>query len=253
MFIFRDVNVQSLKRSDDVSPSSRNQIIIGVVVGGVVFIAITAGVILFFHFRKRKRNHSTTKRDQQLLPVQIPPAYKATSVIYPSIPPEQRASQSYSQSYAQEGRSESEQPPAYQPPLPTYDPSKYQNVDRPISTMEISRENIGGPRLNPVYYPDPRMSFQPMDDRLTIQRLSGETSVEHGRRPSDMSSFRGTASLEWPRPSMQSSETARSNGMTRPLSFDESDEACLSRPLDEENRPPRRPKPTLSRLITNFG
>lgn len=120
--------------------------------------------------------------------------------------------------------------------------------------MEMSRQNFAGSIPNPVHYHDPRLSFQPMDDRLTIQRLSGETSVENRRRPSGMSSYRGTSSWEWPRPSMQSSDsTVRSNGMTRPLSFDESDETCLSRPLDQENRPPRRPKPTLSRLITNFS
>ena len=215
---------------------------------------VTAGTIIFFHIRKRKQNHHTTKHDQQLLPLHIPPAYKTNSVmLYPSIPSEQRSSQSYSQPYTQEGRSEPEQLPAYQPKLPTYDPSKYQNVDRPLPTMEIGRQSIGPSILNPVHYPDPRMSFQPMDDRLTIRRLSGETSVEFGRRPSGMSSYLGTSSWEQRRPSMQSSDTFRSNGIDRPLSFDESDETPLSRPHEEENRRPRRPRPALSRLITNFS
>lgn len=201
--------------------------------------AVTAGIILFFHFHKRKQDRRN-KHDQQLLPLHIPPAYKATSAEYPIIPSPARPPQPYTHA----GRRGPDHPPAYQAALPVYDPSKYQNLNWPISTSELNRQSIGpGPSLlNPVHYPGARRSFHPVDNRLTIQRLSGATSVELARRQFGMSSFRGDSSLEWSRPSNES--TLGSNGE-------------LSRSLSQSGelspRRPRRPKPVLSRLITNFG
>lgn len=111
--------------------------------------------------------------------------------------------------------------------------------------------------MDPVYYPDStaRRSFQAqpvVDNKLTIQRLSGATSIEFTRRQSGMS-------LDcWSRPSNDSStlwSTTTNGGMSRSLSPESGDNERRVLPVagDEGNRRPRRPKPVLSRLITNFS
>jgi hypothetical protein len=123
-----------------------------------------------------------------------------------------------------------------QPSLPTYDPSKYQPI-RPISTPSAdpyasytTSTSRGQPsRLSNVHYNDGRSS-------ITIQRTADQSgySTSGARRQSAM-----------PFPAHVSESRSRSG---------EGRERSASEPMPQQGtRGPRRAKPVLSRLITNFG
>lgn len=197
---------------------------------------VTAGIILFFHFRKRKESRSS-KREQSLLPLHVPPPYsKTTSLDYSNHVSLDIEGQP--EPYTQDPPREPDQPPAYQASLPAYDPSKYQDAHRPLSTstMEISHQQPS--MLNPVHYADARGSIQPLDNRLTIQGLSVGTHEFLGRQSG---AFRGA---EWPLP-------AQSNA-SPPTRQNQLEEPEPTPTTTTEDTRPRRPKPVLSRLITDF-
>jgi len=121
-----------------------------------------------------------------------------------------------------------------QPSLPTYDPSKYQPI-RPISTPNADpytsyMSSRGQPsRLNNVHYNDGRSSIQRTADRQATY------STSTARRQSAMP-YQARASESRSRPA-----EGRERSASEPM------------PLQENTRGQRRPKPVLSRLITNFG
>ncbi|RMJ24916.1 hypothetical protein PHISP_04225 [Aspergillus sp. HF37] len=211
-----------LQRSNGPSESTSNQIIIGVVVGGFVLIVLTAGVILCVRFRKRK-DHDPRKHERQLLPIYIPPAYKTQSLEYPN-------SFSFSASLSRQSDThpQPDQPPAYQASLPTYDPSRYQRVDRPLSTMEIGQNSLGPTPPNPVHYAAPTRSHQALavDNRFSFQRSEGTEAV--GR----------------PSVSTITSNPAVHTGQDQPQP-----QPLLGSTVRGER--PRKPRPALS-LITNL-
>lgn len=178
------------------------------------------------HFRKRKE-HRPRKHERQLLPIYIPPAYKTQSLEYPnsfsfsaSLP---RQSDTHPQQHQQP--TEPDHPPAYQPSLPTYDPSRYQRIDRPLSTMEIGQNSLGPTPPNPVHYAAPTRSHQALavDNRFSFQRSEGTEEVG---RPSVSTNPNVHTGQDQPQP--------------RPL---------LGSTVHGER--PRKPRPALS-LITNL-
>lgn len=124
-----------------------------------------------------------------------------------------------------------------QPPLPTYDPSKYQPI-RPTSTHSADLiSSYGYPntrgqpsRLSEVHYNDARSSI--------YQPPPPQNLPSHARRQSTM-----------PMPSYPTVSAERSfrSGDGRERSHSE---PMVSAP--QGARGPKRAKPVLSRLVTNF-
>ncbi|PLB54599.1 hypothetical protein P170DRAFT_432227 [Aspergillus steynii IBT 23096] len=238
------------------SNASRDRIIIGVVVGGVAAIAITAG-ILFVLLKKRKWDRIRRYEERVLaahaadgtsghgykaygfapgdLELGDTRASSSLSWTYGGAPqsleqnpgpgpePGQHQNQSQSQRQRRESHDSVSPPPAYQP-LPVYDPSRYSGIG--ISTLPAA--------VKP--------SWKKGSSRGSLS-MSGSGSGANPHRnsttyiggldlPSDQrGGSLGRASPEGPR-SMESEGGEASSG--------------------QGVRGPRRPKPVLSRLITNL-
>lgn len=149
-----------------------------------------------------------------------------------SAPP---ASASLPSSYqCQVGRDiQEEQPPAYNAhSIPIYDPSRYHELQqqqqqqqfRPMSTLTINSGYLHYLGSNSTYgQRSLQLSMPFQGHRHTIQGMPG----------SHVGLGQGTASRS-------RSENSASHLLSAPVS-------------DDGTRPPRKPKPVLSRLITNFG
>ncbi|KAI9931009.1 hypothetical protein ASPWEDRAFT_23122 [Aspergillus wentii DTO 134E9] len=203
--------------------STQDQIIIGVVVGGVAVIAITAGIV--FVIWKKRRWDRIQRHEEQLLAYHLPPTYKVNT--HPSRP----------QSYYNPVR-ETDRPPTYHQTLssslPVYDPSKYQDL-RPTSIQ-----------VQPVYSPNNGRRSSHLPPPPENRPFSFIHSSPEYTRDSALLSARGPSPEDDLRPSMHLDSNI--SYPTGQLSVE-----SPSIPLVEGMRPPRRPKPVLSRLITNFG
>ncbi|OJJ89258.1 uncharacterized protein ASPGLDRAFT_30970 [Aspergillus glaucus CBS 516.65] len=236
-----DINGVSGDSSEPDSLSPEKQAIIGAVVGGVAVIAITAGILFFLI--KKHRWDQIRQREKALLALHAPPpAYDSSdtsnssrssrkpspSPLLPPVPvptPARPASLSVPSSYqCHTSRDIEEQPPAYDAPsIPVYDPSRYQQRQqqpfRPTSTPTINSGHLHYLSGDTMYGQRSSQLIVPFQGhRHTIQ------SVPASHIGGQWSGTRVTASNP-------SSAPVGSNG----------------------TRPPRKPKPVLSRLITNFG
>lgn len=190
-----------------------------------------------FSRKERARRKQQTERER-FTPLQVPPAYKADIYEVPNGPrsAHPRPLSSFAPDFSRQHEPRASADHARYPALPTYDPSKYQPI-RPTSTASADLlasyahpESQSGrsSRLSAVHYHDARHSvYQPVPDQYSVPT--------HTRQASAMPS----------RPAV-TERSARGEGRERSAS--EPMPAALT-----QGKGPRRPKPVLSRLITNFG
>ncbi|KAE8352606.1 hypothetical protein BDV28DRAFT_134796 [Aspergillus coremiiformis] len=212
------------------SDPSTDHIIIGVVLGCVAVIAITAG-ILFILFKKRRWDH-IRRHEEGMLAMHTSMGYKPEECLSsnPTMGRPRPYSSFYSYSQPQDqnrihprGRQSGDTPPPAYTTLPAYDPSRYHAISQLPPTVKVHRPT----QVNPVSTFETRpFSFirgveQPYTGPAEMQRSS---FLAHQRDPSSESS--------------QSMDSDKTTNFSRPL---------------EGSQSLRRPKPVLSRLVTNFG
>ncbi|EAW25284.1 uncharacterized protein NFIA_107760 [Aspergillus fischeri NRRL 181] len=242
MVISRDTNYSGHVESDHASSTSTDgsgsgsssnvtAIIIGVVVGGVAAIAITAG-ILFFLYKKRRWDR-IRRREEQLLEYDIQAGLKSEDAELATMRGRPSSSLSVYRAHSDDI---SDRPPAYQTlHVPVYDPSRYRDINVPPAVQFSAMRQ---PPLQPADNAPARVSSQfrnqpvshPNDDSPLPQLLQPPGPV-----------FRGT-SPDSTRDSIQSDSL-----------FQATVAPADSSTLDRTARLPRRPKPVLSRLITNLN
>jgi len=194
---------------------------------------VTGGLLYLFSRKERAK-----RKQQRAERLPVPPAYKPN--YYEALSGPRSAHPRPLSTFAPDYSHYHYAPRASmdQPPLPTYDPSKYQPI-RPTSTHSADLlSSYGYPdpngqscRLREVHYNNARSS--------TYQPPPPQGLPSHARRQSAM-----------PMPSYSTASTERSTrlGDGRERSHSE---PMLSTP--QGARRPKRAKPVLSRLITNFG
>ncbi|PYH78437.1 hypothetical protein BO82DRAFT_156662 [Aspergillus uvarum CBS 121591] len=238
-------------RSTGLSSSSMDGMIIGVVLGSVVLVAVT-GILVFLCHKKRSmqrredrqflidhhisfalgyyptlRDLDANQKEQQL---EEGVATGGITTAFP--PPTQPMSRLSAHYHSPVDDFLRDPPPAYQPqPLPTYDPSRYQRVDVPPPP----------PPPPPVvglaipYHHYPTLGLQ--EERPPSSILSPPAPIMAQRD-----------SFITPRFSFQPSPTI---GPLRDLNEDVS--LSSSHNLDgTAQQMPRRPRPVLSRLVTDL-
>ncbi|RAH74169.1 uncharacterized protein BO66DRAFT_143775 [Aspergillus aculeatinus CBS 121060] len=239
-------------RSTGLSSSSMDGMIIGVVLGSVVLVAVT-GILAFLCHKRRSmqrredrqflidhhisyalgyyptlRDLDANQKEQQLEEGRGEAGGGTTmsSVFPPPAQPMSRLSAHYHSPVDDFLR---DPPPAYQPqPLPTYDPSRYQRVDAPPPPAPA----VG---LAIPYHHYPTLGLQ--QERPPSSILSPPAPIMAQRD-----------SLITPRFSFQPSPTI---GPLRDLNDDAS--LASSNNLDgTAQQMPRRPRPVLSRLVTDL-
>lgn len=187
---------------------------------------------------------------ERLVPLQVPPAYKADIYEVPNGPrsahPRPLSSFAPDFSRHQDHRPRASVDHARYPALPTYDPSKYQPI-RPTSTASAdlltsyvypNPQGGGSSRLSAVHYNDVRQSmYQPSVADQYSPPMPRETVASHARQ---------TPAMPF-RPTLAEQRSSRS-GEGRERSVSEPMPAALM-----QGKGPRRAKPVLSRLVTNFG
>ncbi|PYH73724.1 uncharacterized protein BO88DRAFT_422030 [Aspergillus vadensis CBS 113365] len=223
MILPRDVYPRQDSSSSVESPSSgRDQIIIGVVFGGVAAIMIISAILLI-RCKKRSNERRHRRQQQRLLAhhlsqsttgyYQYHPDLEGSKPQTPEYPLEitSTAQQEPSscleqQQHPPQQRVIEDPPPAYQP-LPVYDPSRYHGVDGMVGIA--------------VPYPGVTAS---------MYRMSG-LGIEPQRRVPDRDSNAFSFAVE------------------------ERLDVPVNRPGGEaeEGQSVQRPRPVLSRLVTNFG
>jgi hypothetical protein len=190
---------------------------------------------LLYLFSKKERAKRKNQQAERAAEVQVPPAYSRRNNYHDH--PRSAHPRPLS-SFAPDYRQSQYLPRASmdQPSLPTYDPSKYQPI-RPISTSSADPHTsynmpsrVQPSRLSNVHYNDGRSS-------ITIQRTADQSgySTLNARRQSGMP-FQAHVSESRSRPG-----EGRERSASEPM------------PLQGGTRGPRRAKPVLSRLVTNFG
>ncbi|KAJ5308941.1 hypothetical protein PENANT_c020G10424 [Penicillium antarcticum] len=237
--------------------SSRTPLIVLGVIGGTLIFLAMSGTLLYLFSRKERarRRNALAQEVEAFSPLQPPPAYKVDDLRAPRGPhsAQPRPLSSFAPDFSRHDqfpRASYEQPPPY----PTYDPSRYQ-PNHPLSNelnahphphaytypnqpIPVPAGQGQGPgpssRLSAVHYHDARQS-------LSLSRpLSVVGQVPPGPGV-------GPVPAAVPRPRRQTGmppppERPRQEGRERSVS-----EPTLLQPAG-----PRRPKPVLSRLITNF-
>ncbi|KAJ5225258.1 hypothetical protein N7468_006483 [Penicillium chermesinum] len=225
-----------------------------------VAIAVTGLLHLFSRKERAKRRHA--QQEAEYSPVQVPSAYTKDDYYPPaagprsahprplsSFAPDLSRQSYYHAQYAQYAQhaQHAQQPRAScdQPPLPTYDPSKYQpqpsrptsipNYDLSSWQYPYNRQSsqLSAAHYNPrgsVYQPVPAAGVGPFPAPLPFE------SAPSNRRQSAMP-FRPMSDKLEPR-------TGRERSSSEPLQVEP------GRQQDSSGR--RRAKPVLSRLITNF-
>ncbi|KAL2861770.1 hypothetical protein BJX68DRAFT_11652 [Aspergillus pseudodeflectus] len=313
------------------SSSKTTSIIIGVVVGGVAAIAITAG-IMFFFIKKRKwdkirqceerlidyqlatghssklHSRSVTPEDHQqylnMLAAQQQQQSSTTTTAYPYSPANvlsdpmnatagqqgtgtvtghrargmsAPASTTLGQALSQgQGPSPEAPPPTYQSLHPRYDPSRYSQMstrfsssfDFPRSSTSTNGNSIPGVLPGHGHGQSSSLSFSPPESSTWYQQQQKQQGYAQypqyqpapagsegqwplastGMTTTTTTAASGTASGSRSGSSSGSRSNARSNTRFGRRSASESG-------IDggETTRGPRRPRPVLSRLITNFG
>ncbi|KAI9042644.1 mannose-6-phosphate isomerase [Aspergillus affinis] len=252
----RSDDYESTDSSSSSSNTSRDRIIIGVVVGGVAAMAITAG-ILFVLFKKRKWDRIRRYEERVLaahttegtsghgykaygfalgdLELGDTRASSSLSWTYggaPQSPEQEESGQHQSQSQHQrqgQGHRErreshdSSPPPAYQP-LPVYDPSRYSGIG--ISRLPAA--------VKPSWMMGSRGSMA----------MSGSGSDRDQHRHS--TTYIGGLDQSLDQRARSSLSRSSPEGSR---SFESEERETLT---GQGGRGPRRPKPVLSRLITNL-
>ncbi|KAB8239669.1 hypothetical protein BDV23DRAFT_179467 [Aspergillus alliaceus] len=211
------------------SDSSTTPIIVGVVLGCVVAIAITAGT-LFILLRKR-RWYRVRRYEEEMLSMRGPTGYKRQGFGFPSDnhqPRPHSSMHSYSQPQEQShthprGRLSGDTPPPAYTTIPAYDPSKYHTISQLPPTMQINRPMQGNPIG--VFEERPFSFIRGVEQQYT--------SPAETQRSSSHAQHRG--------PSPEGAWSMESESST----------TNFSRPL-EGVQSPRRPKPVLTKLVTNF-
>ncbi|KAF4244951.1 hypothetical protein CNMCM8980_009905 [Aspergillus fumigatiaffinis] len=242
MVISRDTSYSGHVESDHASSTSTDgsgsgsssnvtAIIIGVVVGGVAAIAITAGILFFLH--KKRRWDRIHRREEQLLEYHIQAGWKAEDAELATMRGRPSSSLSIYRAHSDDI---SDRPPAYQTlHVPVYDPSRYRDIDVPPA---VQFSAIRQPPLQPIDNAPARVSSQlrnqpvshPNDDSPLPQLLQPPGPLFLGTSPDST------------RDSIQSDSL-----------FQATAAPAESSTLDRTARLPRRPKPVLSRLITNLN
>ncbi|KAE8134332.1 hypothetical protein BDV38DRAFT_255653 [Aspergillus pseudotamarii] len=212
------------------SDPATDQIIIGVVLGCVAAIAVTAG-ILFILFKKRRWDR-IRQYEEDMLVMHAPMGCKPQE--YPSSNQGMERPRPYSSMYSysrpQEqshthprGRLSGDTPPPAYTTIPAYDPSKYQAISQLPPSVKINRPA----QVDPISMIEERpFSFI----RGVEQQYTGPMETQ---RSSSQTEQRGL--------SLESARSMNSDSST----------TNFSRPL-EGAQSLRRPKPVLSRLVTNF-
>lgn len=241
MFVSRDTNYSDHVESDQASSTSTDgsgsgsssnvtAIIIGVVVGGVAAIAITAG-ILFFLYKKRRWDR-IRRREEQLLAYHIQAGWKAEDAELATMAGRPSSSLSI---YRAHSADINDRPPAYQTlHVPVYDPSRYRNIDIPPAVQFSARQAQSQPVDNASVRASSHLRNQP------VSHLNDDSPLPQLLQPPRLS-FLGH-SPESTRDSIQSDSLFQATVVPADSST-----------LDQTPRPPRRPKPVLSRLITNLN
>ncbi|KAE8382941.1 hypothetical protein BDV26DRAFT_195563 [Aspergillus bertholletiae] len=198
------------------------QIIVGVVLGCVAVIAITAG-ILFILFKKRRWDR-IRQYEESMLAMHAPIGYPGD---YQGMERPRPYSSMYSYSRPQEqprGTLAGESPPPAYTTIPAYDPSRYHAISQLPPTKKISRPT----QVDPVA----KVEERPFSFIRGVEQQYTGPSESH--RSSSQAEQRGL--------SLESSRSMDSDSST----------TNFSRPLDGVQSL-RRPKPVLSRLVTNFN
>ncbi|OOF97973.1 hypothetical protein ASPCADRAFT_3036 [Aspergillus carbonarius ITEM 5010] len=224
MFLPHDGNMGTYPRSSsssvESSSSGRDQMIIGVVFGGVVAIMIICAVF-FIRYKKRSADRRRRQREERLLAhhFSLSNGYyldpEASKPHTPEYPLETSSAQQEPFSCLQPPQQTviEDPPPAYQP-LPTYNPSRYQGVDGMVGIA--------------VPYPGVTASMY----RLSV------SGMEHQRRAPDRDSNAFSFAVE--------------ERLDVALPRRAGEEELTSLPQVDVHSP-QRPRPVLSRLMTNFG
>lgn len=223
--------------------------------------SVTAGIIALV-FKKRKWNR-IRRREEALLALHAPPTYDSSSDnnttttdngdrwTSTSLPGRKfHLSSPIPSVQYQVSRDIEEQPPAYEThAIPVYDPSRYhqqqqhyhnQHYFRPASALTINSGYLHHLTSDPAYAPRPssQLSAPFRGYRHTMQgglegaemRSSSARGLDHRRERRVVSGLNSSSSAP----------------------VDMNDTSSNSGP-GTGTRPPRKPKPVLSRLITNFG
>ncbi|KAJ6106860.1 hypothetical protein N7512_010377 [Penicillium capsulatum] len=205
---------------------------------------------LFYLFSRKERARRKQIQSERPAPLPVPPAYKADIYTVPNGPrsalPRPLSSFAPDFSRQQDYQPRASVDHARYPALPTYDPSKYQPI-RPTSTASAdlltSYAHPNAPsgrssRLSAAHYNDVRQSvYQPSKVDQYSPPMPRERLASHARQTSAMPS----------RPTVTERHSSRSG---------EGSERSVSEPMPAaglQHKGPRRGKPVLSRLITNFG
>ncbi|KAJ5731318.1 uncharacterized protein N7483_005826 [Penicillium malachiteum] len=220
---------------------------------------VTGGFLNRFSRKERAKRKQQQEEQQHPQPhLRVPPAYKADlydgSLNGPrSAHPRPLSSFAPDLSRQTHAHYPQQLPRAScdQPPLPTYDPSKYQPMPMrpmsiPSSDLLYTNQYASGQssHLSAVHYQNARSSiYQPHPAPRTeysAPRLPPYESVASARRQSTMPfPSRSTTSAQ---------QRLRSEARERSHS-----EPMPAGPVDSQGTRGRRQKPVLSRLITNFG
>ncbi|KAJ5895169.1 hypothetical protein N7495_006860 [Penicillium taxi] len=228
---------------------------------GLVLTMTSLRYLLSRKERAKRKQARETESPSQIL---VPPAYKTglyetpTSrgprSVHPrpisSFAPDHSRQSHYQSYYQQQLPRASSEIPSHYPALPTYDPSKYQPV-RSVSnphtesfSSHIYPSSRGqSSRLSEVQYNDSRASAYhptpPMRDQYSIPKIPRESlAASDVRRQTMMPPWYGASMHHVSR-----SGEGRERSYSEPVHLDPA----------QSTRGPGRPKPVLSRLITNFS
>ncbi|PLB38688.1 uncharacterized protein BDW47DRAFT_104689 [Aspergillus candidus] len=284
-------------RSNSNPSDNTTQVIVGVVVGGVAVIAMTAGILIFF-LKKRKRDRASQHDDQSLaLHGSVRHGRKSRDDAITA----QRPSSSLSFPHpihtvgvGVDSRAHNQSPsppPAYQPRLPVYDPSRYQRVDAPQhqmgwpsvpmpshmqahayshtqTQMQIAPTHLAPTHPTPNYLVPSQQRQQQQQrqpqhqqhqhqqyylaDGAPVPYPQPPLAVPHSQTNTNRFSFEPRQSWVQMAPEDVAVARAAQASSSPANSPPTGGEAEDDRPAGETQRP-RRKRPVLSRLITNLG
>ncbi|KAF9888791.1 hypothetical protein FE257_008367 [Aspergillus nanangensis] len=220
--------------------ASRNRIIIGVVVGGVAAIAITAAI--FFVLLKKRKWDRIKRHEEQLLAMHASATYHKSSngfspADYSTMAAPPRPSSSSLMSYnppPHQPRVSVESPPPSYQRLPAYDPLRYHRVSHLPSNVKPAR---GGHHTS-----SSSQGHGPSGSLAGLGLGSDGTSIP-------LASM-GSQQIQRSRHSYQ--QDPRGPSPEGSMSVHSDDISAAPSGLATEHRPPRRPKPVLTRLVTSF-
>jgi hypothetical protein len=194
-------------------------------------VSVTAGILFFLH--KKRRWDRIHRREEQLLEYHIQAGWKAEDAELATMRGRPSSSLSIYRAHSDDI---SDRPPAYQTlHVPVYDPSRYRDIDVPPA---VQFSAIRQPPLQPIDNAPARVSSQ-----LRNQPVS---------RPNDDSPLPQLLQPPGPLFLGTSPDSTRDSIQSDSL-FQATAAPAESSTLDRTARLPRRPKPVLSRLITNLN